>query len=68
MEESAVEKSSFATGYLVSNQVSNEVAKNLSQTSKASDCYTKQKFSRKLQEFLLNYRTFVTAQYPLTDE
>jgi hypothetical protein len=68
MEDAKVEKSSFATGYLVSNQVPNDVAEKLSPTSAASDCFAGQKFSRKLQEFLLNYRTFVTAQYPLTDE
>lgn len=68
MEAPKIEKSKFATGYLVSNQVPNDVAEKLSGTSQAVDCYVKQKFSRKLQEFLLNYRTFVTAQYPLSDE
>lgn len=68
MEARKVKKRDFIRGSLEGNIISPDTASKLSTTSDASSCYAGQKFSRKLQEFLLNYRTFVTAQYPLTDE
>ncbi len=45
-----------------------EIVDNLSETSSALECFTQQRFSRKLQEYLINYRNLVVSDYSVTDE
>jgi hypothetical protein len=37
----------------------------MSKTSKASDCFVKQKFSNKLQAFLIGYVNSIYSDYPV---
>jgi len=46
----------------------NESRDDLSQTSVAIDCFVDQQFSGKLQDYLLNYRIFITSNLSVNDE
>jgi len=48
--------------------VPNYVKPLLSPTSEADDCFVRQRFCKKLQEFMASYSTTVSSPFVLTDE
>ena len=63
-----VSKEEFQQGARTVNLTERKAKDSLSPDSDALRCYTAQTFSRRLQVFMLNYRTMVTTDYALTDE
>jgi len=61
-----VNTSSVARHHVIS--IPNYVKPLLSGTSEADDCFVRQRFSRKLQEFMVSYSATVTSPLTLTDE
>jgi hypothetical protein len=68
MADGLVEKNDILVGMRQVDTTPLYLEKQLSNTSNALDCFTKQRFSRRLQNFLLSYRTFVTTDFSVTDE